>query len=755
MDRQAEPGNQVCSLFLCVISLLTFQNRPPTEMPRIEDFYFSNIISSTASTECNSFHASLNDLINNYRSDLSVELDSMRKAQQDITKKMSEVDRLANTTLGATQARAAHIQSDLYSLRHVNNLAAAALKTRESIFQILDSLHRIDAALPPHERLYPQMSPHKKHYPRLHLAMQKNNSLPLPSDDRRKGRRRAKSNASRASSSGKSRRSSNVDVKPPLSAESFQIPTFSPTENESWEPNLNVHTRGDAHFESNSTADDRNFELQETFSPIHGPSQSSVDLTMNAVTLSPTTVSTRSHEIFSLSSTPASSSFMLNSPSMNAGTSKDAEPQELEFRTHQEIRGSEDLKQGDDRHEQHEPEQEPETEAARIPAQELVQEMTQDSELVQAHEVEQPREMGLESNQETGHEDQQEAKDEPLPAIAAPAPEQTQEDQNATQGESQEEVEDQPLPEIPALEPEQTHENQQEEENELPPAVPVQEPEQADQDATQGECQNDSQEEAKDEPLLKVSAQEPEQTLEDQEEAKDELLPTIPAQEPEQTQEDQKDSLEEAEEADQDQESQVQTLEEMGETPADRQAEDQTQNPVRDKSSLERIHSDASPSPEVPSHTLTTQEPGLDVAHESLSSDDTKVGEDPEDDMQAYDNADLASPSYLRPVKSVPIAAVVAAAASEVSFGAASVLPSASPVEPEGLIPQQLKRMFSWSREEDAGVNAGKGRKGAVSRGGSLRGSVAGSRSSSCTSVALEDGGTSAARSYLEGLIKK
>lgn len=141
-------------------------------MPVIEDFFFSNIISTAASLESEDFHNSLLNLIHNYRSDLSTELETIRQTQQAITKQMAEVDKLAHTTLGVTQARSARLQSDLYSLRHVKALSQAAEKTYESITSIVDSLHVIDTIFPPHERLYPKMSPHKKHYPRLHKFMQ-------------------------------------------------------------------------------------------------------------------------------------------------------------------------------------------------------------------------------------------------------------------------------------------------------------------------------------------------------------------------------------------------------------------------------------------------------------------------------------------------------------------------------------------------------------------------------------------------------
>lgn len=339
-------------------------------MPHIEDFFFSNIISSAAVDESNSFHESLVDLIDNYRSDLSVELDSMRKAQQGITKQMADVDRLAQTTLGATQARIAHLQSDLYNLRHVNNLALAARKTQESIANILESLQQIDSVLPPHERLCPQMSPHKKHYPRLHLALQKNSNNSLfstPDDYLRKstGRRRAKSNSSRAASasSGKSRRSlgSIEGVKPTnkLIVEGLQIPSFSP-DNNSWPANNHIPRQQSPELDnsfpikiqtnvtegsSNEPVSNDEFELNETFSPIQGSSQTDLPGILNeseaTTTLSPTTMSstTRSQEIFSLSSTPASSSFVLSSPSIKASSSsntiskalKDTPGKDLEY----------------------------------------------------------------------------------------------------------------------------------------------------------------------------------------------------------------------------------------------------------------------------------------------------------------------------------------------------------------------------------------------------------------------------------------
>lgn len=199
--RREPVETPVSTLFFCLsVSILTFLNvyQPsPTELPAIEDFYFSNIISPYAQKEADAFQNSLSNFIQNYRSDLSVELDSIRRTQQNITKQMVDVDRLAHLTLGATQARVARIQSDLYTLRGIKPLAEISSKTQESLNRVMDSLLSIDSMLPPHERLYPKMSPHKKHYANLHRYMQKYSASSLKTERRARKRsvRRTSSNS--------------------------------------------------------------------------------------------------------------------------------------------------------------------------------------------------------------------------------------------------------------------------------------------------------------------------------------------------------------------------------------------------------------------------------------------------------------------------------------------------------------------------------------------------------------------------------
>lgn len=202
LNFQSEPTETpVSTLFVCLsVSILTFLSvyQPsPTELPAIEDFYFSNIISPYAQKEADAFQNSLSNFIHNYRSDLSVELDSIRRTQQDITKQMVDVDRLAHLTLGATQARVARIQSDLYSLRGIKPLAEISSKTQESLNRVVESLLSIDSMLPPYERLYPKMSPHKKHYANLHKYMQKYSASSLKTERRARKRsvRRTSSNS--------------------------------------------------------------------------------------------------------------------------------------------------------------------------------------------------------------------------------------------------------------------------------------------------------------------------------------------------------------------------------------------------------------------------------------------------------------------------------------------------------------------------------------------------------------------------------
>lgn len=141
-------------------------------MPNIEDFYFSNIIAFAASEETKNFHDSIINLVHNYRTDLSLELEGIIQTQQKITKQLAKVDKQTQTTLGTTQARISKLQSDLYSMRNVNKLAVSTQKASTAIDRIVATLQEIDLLLPPQDRLNSRKSPHKKHYPKLHQYMQ-------------------------------------------------------------------------------------------------------------------------------------------------------------------------------------------------------------------------------------------------------------------------------------------------------------------------------------------------------------------------------------------------------------------------------------------------------------------------------------------------------------------------------------------------------------------------------------------------------
>lgn len=85
-------------------------------MPSIEDFSMSSIL-SYASKEVTDFKDSIKRLSINYKTDLSSELNDIIGVQNQITKKVGDIDRLATQTLGATQARIARVQTDIYGLK--------------------------------------------------------------------------------------------------------------------------------------------------------------------------------------------------------------------------------------------------------------------------------------------------------------------------------------------------------------------------------------------------------------------------------------------------------------------------------------------------------------------------------------------------------------------------------------------------------------------------------------------------------------
>lgn len=85
-------------------------------MPSIEDFSMSSIL-SYASKEVTDFKDSIKRLSTNYKADLSNELNDIIGVQNQITKKVGDIDRLATQTLGATQARIARVQTDIYGLK--------------------------------------------------------------------------------------------------------------------------------------------------------------------------------------------------------------------------------------------------------------------------------------------------------------------------------------------------------------------------------------------------------------------------------------------------------------------------------------------------------------------------------------------------------------------------------------------------------------------------------------------------------------
>lgn len=85
-------------------------------MPRVEDFSMASIL-AYANTEMEEFSGSVKSMTQLYREDLSDEIQDIIQKQNAITNKVSEVDRMATQTLGATQARIARVQSDMYSLK--------------------------------------------------------------------------------------------------------------------------------------------------------------------------------------------------------------------------------------------------------------------------------------------------------------------------------------------------------------------------------------------------------------------------------------------------------------------------------------------------------------------------------------------------------------------------------------------------------------------------------------------------------------
>ena len=85
-------------------------------MPRVEDFSLSSIL-AYANPEVEEFNKSVKSMAQLYRDDLSDEMQDIIVKQNAITKKIGDVDRMATQTLGATQARVARVQADIYSLQ--------------------------------------------------------------------------------------------------------------------------------------------------------------------------------------------------------------------------------------------------------------------------------------------------------------------------------------------------------------------------------------------------------------------------------------------------------------------------------------------------------------------------------------------------------------------------------------------------------------------------------------------------------------
>jgi hypothetical protein len=140
------------------------------ELPSVEEFSFNSVIEHVKE-ESDALVDSILNSIRAYRKDLTTELQDVTKNQEDLTQKMEYVDTLAVQTLRNTQTRAQKAESQLHSLKGVDELTTAAEDTYETLTNILFLLNDIDQMLPERERLKPTNSPHKTHYPDLHELM--------------------------------------------------------------------------------------------------------------------------------------------------------------------------------------------------------------------------------------------------------------------------------------------------------------------------------------------------------------------------------------------------------------------------------------------------------------------------------------------------------------------------------------------------------------------------------------------------------
>lgn len=140
------------------------------ELPSVEEFSFNSVI-ECVKDESDALVGSILDSIRAYRRDLTTELQDVTKNQEDLTQKMEYVDTLAVQTLRNTQTRSQKAQSQLNSLKGVDELTTAAEDTYETLTNILFLLNDIDQMLPERERLKPINSPHRTHYPDVHELM--------------------------------------------------------------------------------------------------------------------------------------------------------------------------------------------------------------------------------------------------------------------------------------------------------------------------------------------------------------------------------------------------------------------------------------------------------------------------------------------------------------------------------------------------------------------------------------------------------
>lgn len=85
-------------------------------MPKVDDFSLTSIL-AYASSEVKAFNEGVRNTSTLYRDDLSEELADIIIKQNVITKRVAEVDQMAEQALGVTQARITRVQNDIYELK--------------------------------------------------------------------------------------------------------------------------------------------------------------------------------------------------------------------------------------------------------------------------------------------------------------------------------------------------------------------------------------------------------------------------------------------------------------------------------------------------------------------------------------------------------------------------------------------------------------------------------------------------------------